>query len=113
MRWTPSNPDKYAVPVLDPPPNHPLQRTGGQRRFRLSGHVSGRWRCGPRRSAWGVRAPSEAWRFLAGGKSLRSTAEPATQPECCRGEGGHSRTTQLKRTQGIPQTVGKTALPDA
>jgi len=60
-----------------------------------------------------VRAPSEAWRFLAGCKSLRSTVSPATPPECGSGEGGQSRTTQLKRTQGIPQTVGQTAFPEA
>jgi hypothetical protein len=30
MGWTLSNPGKYAVSVLDPPPNHQLQRTGGQ-----------------------------------------------------------------------------------
>jgi hypothetical protein len=61
----------------------------------------------------GVSAPSEAWRFLAGCKSLLSTASPATHTECGSCEGGQSRTTQVKRTQGIPQTVGKPALPEA
>jgi hypothetical protein len=88
----------HAEPPLAPDRFQPtlLRRSGFQRQVKRS-----------------VRAPSEAWRFWQGARPCQGRSHPPPVPRVASVQEVHSRTTQVKRTQGTTEPAREPARPAA